>query len=539
MTMAAPCSGALPWRRPHPCLAAFLLAVLSVGVAPTFAQGTTEAPRFEASRFAVEGNTVLAPAAVDDVLAPFAGPRRSFADMQAAVDALQQAYARAGFGAVQVSLPEQRLQDGVVRIVVVEPPLRTVTIEGNSHFDSASIRRTLPALQRGATPNTEALAAQIRLANENPARRLSVDLKSDSTGSIEATVTVRDDKPWKVGFMLDNTGTPATGRLRSGVFFQHADVADLDQVFTGQYVTSPEHLAQVTILAANYRIPLYGVGDSVDLFGVHADVDSGVVGDLFNLRGRGSVVGVRYHQNLRPTADYRHRLSYGFEYRLLDNRVTTLGGGAELVPDVTVHPLTLGYSASWSGARQQLDFSTSYVRNIPGGHLGREADIRAARAGANASYQILRWSATFTRALPEDWQLRFVSDGQYTRDSLVSGEQFGIGGQDSVRGFLEREVVNDSGYRTALELVSPDVGNRMAPGLAANALVFYDFGRVTRNRALAGETGEVSIASFGIGIRLSVAPHATLRLDLAHVMRGTSSRVRGTDGLHFSIGIAY
>jgi hypothetical protein len=39
---------------------------------------------------------------------------------------------------------------------------------------------------------------------------------------------------------------------------------------------------------------------------------------------------------------------------------------------------------------------------------------------------VLRWSATFVRTLPEDWQFRLVGDGQYTRDSLVSGEQFGI-----------------------------------------------------------------------------------------------------------------
>ena len=209
------------------------------------------------------------------------------------------------------------------------------------------------------------------------------------------------------------------------------------------------------------------------------------------------------------------------------------------MPDVTVHPASLGYTAAWSGERQQFDFSTTYVRNIPGGHLGRAADIQAARAGANAAYQILRWSATFMRTLPEDWQFRIVSDGQYTRDSLVSGEQFGIGGKDSVRGFLEREITNDSGYRATLELMTPDFGSRLASGLAANALVFYDRGRVTRNRALAGETSEVGIASFGAGLRLTIAPHATLRVDVAHVIRGIASRPRGDESVHFSIGVAY
>lgn len=521
-------------------LARWALGIAGLGCASAVcAQATSTGPTFEIRRYTVEGNSVLAVERIDAVLAPYTGPARSFADVQAAVVALQQAYARAGFGVVKVALPEQRMVEGSVRLLVVESRLRSLTVAGNSHFDADNIRRSLPALRESAPPNTDDLAANIRLANENPAKRVSVELKGDAPGAVDAAVVVRDDKPWKVGAVLDNTGTPATGRLRSGVFFQHANVADLDQVFTGQYITSPEHRSQVTIVAANHRIPLYRSGDSVDLFGVHADVDSGVVGDLFNLRGRGTVAGIRYNQNLRPTAGYRHRLSYAFEYRLLDNRVTTVAGGIELVPDVTVHPLSLGYSAAWSGERQQLDFSAGYVRNIPGGHHGRTADIQTARAGANAAYQVLRWSATFVRTLPEDWQLRVVGDGQYTRDSLVASEQFGIGGQDSVRGFFEREITSDSGYRATLELTTPDFGSRIQGGMAANALLFYDHGRVTRNRALAGETGEVSISSIGAGLRLTIAPHATFRTDVAHVIRGTASRPRGDESLHFSIGVAY
>ena len=139
-------------RRLQWLIVAALLAFVAGGAAPVQAQPQAETARFEIRSFVVEGNSVLAAATVDGVLAPYAGTGRSFADVQAAADALQQAYARAGFGGVQVSLPEQRLVDGVVRIAVVEPALRTVTIEGNSHFDNANIRRSLPALRTGATP---------------------------------------------------------------------------------------------------------------------------------------------------------------------------------------------------------------------------------------------------------------------------------------------------------------------------------------------------------------------------------------------------
>ena len=530
----------VPERRGlHRWRAVVVLALAAFGSALACAEAAPDAPRFEVRRFAVEGNSVLAPATVDELLAPYTGPARTFANVQGAVEALQQAYARAGFGAVQVSLPEQRVEGGIVRVVVSEPPLTAVTIEGNSHFDTASVRRSLPALRRGVTPNTEDLASQIRLANENPARRLTVELQRDPAGGIEATISVRDEKPWKVGAMLDDTGTPATGRLRTGVFFQHADVAGLDHVLTAQYVTSPEHVEEVTIAALNYRVPIARLGDSVDLYAVHADVDSGVVGDLFTVRGRGSVLGVRYQHNLAPTAALRHRLNVGFEQRRLDNQVGPIGGSPDLLADVTLHPASVGYTATWTAARSAVELGTTLVRNIPGHAHGRAEDFEAARTGARAGYALVRWSAALAHDLPGEWQVRIAGDGQATRDALVAGEQFGIGGQDSVRGFLEREISNDQGWRASIELRSPDFGARLGAGVAAQALLFHDRGRVWRNHALPGETTSASIASVGVGLRLALAPSTTARVDLAHVLRGAGVRPRGEDSAHFSVGVAY
>ena len=532
---------------PRRIIGAFALLLVALATAPGTARAATPQPapheaappRFSVAGFEVEGNTVLPAHRIHEVLSLHTGADRSFTDVQAAADALQQAYARAGFGAVRVSLPEQRLMNGVVRLIAVEPPLRSVTITGNTHFDSASIRRSLPALRRSTTPNTDDLAAQIRLANENPARRISVELRRDENGGIEATVSVVDEKPWKVGLLLDNTGTPATGRLRSGVFLQHANAADRGDVLSVQYVTSPGHVKEVTIGAINYRLTVPPLGDAVDLYAVHADVDSGVVSDLFNVRARGSVLGLRYQLNLPPTAAIRHRLLAGLERRTFDNQVGLVGGSRDLLADVTAHPASLGYAATWTGERLQLELGATLVRNLPGGTNGRGSDFEAARTGARAGYSLLRWSAGITQTLPGAWQLRAVGEGQATRDPLIAGEQFGIGGQDSVRGFLEREISSDKGARASFELRSPDLGVRLGAGVAAQALVFYDLGHVARNAVLPGEVASANIASIGAGLRVTIAPRATARLDLAHVLRGAGLRVRGDERAHFSLGVAY
>jgi hemolysin activation/secretion protein len=536
----APAGRRPSWARLHRFLS--LSAFVATMIAAPFAQAQTPgdtAPAFEIRRFTVEGNTVLAGARIDAILAPYTGTARSFADLQAAVAALQAAYAQAGFGAVTVALPEQAVASGTVRLEVVEARLRNVKVEGLTHADEGNIRRSLPSLQAGATPNTDDLAREIRLANENPAKRVSVDLKSEASGQIDAIVAVLDERPWRVGASIDDTGTPTTGRNRVGVFYQHANVTDLDHVATLQYLTSPEQPSDVTIAALNYRVPLPSFGDSIDVFAVYANVDSGVVGDLFNVRGSGTTVGVRYNKNLRPTASYQHRWLYGLEQRRIENRVGPVGGSPDLVPSVTLHPASIGYAGTWSGDGRQLDFSGTGVRNIPGGALGGSADFAAARAGASARYLIFRYAANLVQTLPSDWQLRVAVDGQYTQDALVSAEQFGIGGRDSVRGFDERELTNDLGNRVTLEIQTPNIGEQLIPGAAARALVFADQGWLRRNHPLPGEVVHSHISSVGVGLRLAMASSWNVRVDAAHVTEGAGVRPRGDERLHFSIVYAY
>lgn len=497
------------------------------------------APTFDVRAFRAEGNSVLADTAIEAVLEPYRGPARTFADLQSAVAALQGLYARKGFGAVTVVLPEQQLTSQTVRLQVIEAHLRQVAVEGPPSVVAAHIRRSLPSLRDGTTPNTETLAREIRLANENPSRHVSVELKSVSAEQIDAVVTVLEDRPWKLGGVFDNTGTPATGRTRVGAFLQHADVAGLDHVATLQYITSPDRPSDVTIAALSYRVPLPSLGDSIDLYGVYANVDSGIVGDLFSVRGSGTVAGVRYNQNLRPSASYQQRWFYSVEQRRTDNQVGLLGGAPDLVPDVTLHPASIGYAATWAGDARQLDLSASLVRNLPGGAHGGAADLDAARSGARARYTLVRYGANLLQPLPGHGVLRLAVDGQYTQDALVSAEQFGVGGQDSVRGFDERELISDIGSRATVELQTPDFGDRLSPGIATAALAFMDQGWLRRNHPLPGEVVQAHIASVGVGLRFAAAPSWHARVDASHVIKGTASRPRGDERLQFSVGYAY
>lgn len=525
-----------------------LLLVLAGGQSVCLAQEPPAPVRFEVTRFEVDGASQLAPDRIDAVLAPFVGPSRTIADLQQARAALEAAYARRGYGATQVILPEQEMRDGVVRLRVVEPKLGRIALEGNRFFSDSNIRASLPALQTGGPLNTEQLAANLQLANENPVKQTVVVLKPGAReDDIDAQVRVADQRPYRFSLSLDNTGTPETGDYRVGVGFQHANLFDRDHVLNLQYVTSPskdddpDRLAlppnkNVLIAGAGYHVPLYRLGDSIDLVAGYANVDSGVVQNLFNISGSGRIYAGRYNFGLPRFAGVEQKLSLGLDWRYYDNNVILVGTTTGVVPDYVLHPLSLAYSAAWRDGVDDVAFHAAAVRNIPGGDNGDQAQFDRVRPGADARYTLSRLNLLWVHSFPRDVQGRVRFAGQYTRDALVPGEQFGIGGLDSVRGFLERQFADDRGYSGSFEVHSPDFGGLFAvDGLRVRALAFYDYGRVRRIDPQVFEPGVTGISSAGPGIRIAYKSSLSVRFDYGFVITDGASGNKEHGRANFSL----
>ena len=537
-------------------------------VAPAAASSAAPAapppePRFSIGKFTTHGVTLLSADGLQLILAPYLGAAKDFGDVQKALEALEKAYTAQGYSAVQVVLPEQDISDGEVEFNVIEARIGKIVVEGNKYFDQTNIRASVPAVQPGQPPNIFFISDNLRVANENPAKQTTVMLRSGTEeGQVDAVVRVADERPNKVSVTLDNTGTQQTGILRVGFGYQHSNMWNRDHVLNAQYVTAPNDedktnrlglypSRHVLIFGAQYRIPLYEQGDTVDISAGYSNVNSGLVANLFSISGSGTVFGTRYNQNLPRFGDLEHKLSYGFDWRAYQSVVRQLDvAGAGLVPDVTVHPISLNYAGTYRKSESDSSFNLSVHQNLPGGNdagtgafQGDTNTVPArppARAGANPRYFMTRWGFNHNRALPRDWQFRVGMNGQLTRDMLISGEQFGIGGGDSVRGFLEREIINDNGYRGTIELYSPDFGDAVPIDKSrVRALAFYDWGAVRRIRPAALEPHGQHVGSAGVGVRYSRGTNVSIRVDIAKVIDAGGLQTKGDVRLHGGIVYIY
>lgn len=524
-------------------------------VADAVAAGQQSA-RIAIKQYLVEGNSLLTQDQISQIVSPYTGENRGYADIQRALEALESVYKERGYSTVQIYVPEQEIENGVVHLRVVEALLGKVLITGALHHDEDNIRASLASLKPGVSPNARGISENIQLANQNPAKITDVVLSmSDKEGEVDAKVTVADDNPRKFLISLDNTGNASTGRWRAGVGYRHANLFNRDHELTFNYTTSPDHMGAVKQYAMSYRLPLYQWGDSIDFIAAKSDTSTGstptVAGPL-TFSGSGNVYGLHFNHNFARKGEYSSHLTVGADWRAFNN-TCALGafgpaGCGSAAADVTVHPLSLTYVGDLTSPGQQVGFSVSYLHNVVGGKNGDDADFVASRpnvaigvGGADAGYQMIRLGAEWLKVLSNRWQLHLAFSGQFTRDALVSGEQFGLAGASSVRGFQEREVSKDRGFVANAELYSPELGSYFGFKEASlRGLFFIDHAR-GEQVTMRGETDRerVSLASVGAGLRYGFGRDISARFDVANIIDEAGKQQDGDFRGHFALNVAF
>ena len=543
---------------------ALLLCSVALAAAPAIAQDD----RFDIVRFQIEGNSLLPDAEAQAAVAPMLGAKRVYGDIQKALEALERAYRAAGYSTVQVYVPEQELTSGVVRLQVTEGVIGKVIISGNKHFDNANIRASLPTLQEGRAPNLRQMSEDIQLANENPAKQLEVTLGvGEDEGKVDAKVVVSEEDPQRFFTTLDNTGTDTTGRSRMGLAYQNGNLFKLDHTLTLAYTGSPDAPAgvKVDIFSIGYRIPFYGLGDSLDFIygksGVNTPSSSPTLGAALGIVGKGDVFGLRWNHYFARRGEYSSKLIVGFDYKYINSRCTTAGAPAPIDPPTptiaacvpyTTRPVSLTYSGQRLSPGRMFDYNIGIAQNVATGTYYTNVDgaedrysyLTSGNRKTRDAFNIVRIGGSYLRALQTDWQLRLAANGQYAGDPLVAAEQIGLAGSTAVRGFNERAVSADSGYVVNAEMYTPELIEKGSGARGSlRMLTFFDIARGYNHNVPADSLtpSNVSVASLGAGARYALGKDFSLRFDLAEVIDGgpANTKKRGEWRGHLNVMIAF
>lgn len=504
---------------------------------------------FPIKGFAIIGENPLSSSVTSAVLAPYLRADATLEVLQQATSALEQALQDRGFSLYRVVLPPQPVGD-TVTLNMVRFSIGKVEVQGNDrHFSTDNVRRAVPELTEGGSPNLRRLARETSVANENPSRKLVVALKQAEAGeTIDATVRVSERAPWTVGASLSNAGTRETGRDRVTLSGSYNNLFDRDHVVGAAYTTSLEKPSRVKQYGLSYRAPLYTWGgvvyasytdsDVVGTFGLNAG--SSEFG-TFTSTAAGTAMRLGYSHYLEPQGGYRAYVSLSLDDKLY--RATEVEGLPVTQSDRRSRSISLGYTGRLEADRRLATYHLELAGNLGGGrgnsllaYQSENSDIRTSR------WKALRAAASFVQVLPSNWQFLARAQAQYSPDLLIAGEAFGLGGVGSVRGVADRVLYGDSGYLLTLEATTPE----LAPGL--RVLAFADGGTVSSHVTdRPARRARDRLASVGLGLRYAHPSGASLTADYGRVVTGSradpvenpSVPGKGDDKLHVNFSILF
>lgn len=538
---------ALPRIKRMPLLLALCLAPWAQAKEPTI-----HASRFDIQEFEIEGNSVLPVTLVEKAVQPFLGPDKALADMEGARAALEKLYQDTGYISVYVEEASGRIpEDGIVRLRVVEGTIGRVKVSGSQYHSQAYIRDKVPEMEPGKVPNFTLAQAQLADLNRTEERRVQPVVKPGQLPeTVDIELQVIDQLPMQFNVELNNRQVQFTEPWRLQATARYNNLWQADHSMSLTAITTPQNIDQSKVLAMSYTIPLQG-SDAWLGYAVLSDSLVEPLGSA-NVVGKGFVLGVKRIWGLPGSSTLQHTLAVGVDYK--DSQERIKADGSELSSPLRYVPVKLDYNANAQTEDTSSTLSLGGVLALRGvvrqsldcADTGAVDQFACKREGGDGSFAAMTIDASHTRPLwrgaLEGWQTRWRLGAQITSQPLVGGEQFSIGGTDSVRGYYEAEAIGDVGVHTGVELRTPNVAKREGYGLSAldelQGLAFVEGGLVrTFNPGFAyARTG---LASAGVGLKFRARKVFNAQVDVAWPLRATDSTKKNDPRVHARLGLDF
>lgn len=478
------------------------------------------AVEFEVEEFVIDGDNPLNSRQTESALKDFQGVKSDINKLNNAAKSLEQLLAKKGFDFYRVVLPPQELTGGKVRLQVKSLKVGKISAIGNEYFSDKNVIASLPILTSGMTPSAKRIAKALALVNENPAKTTRVVfVRGENSETMDAQITVKDRNPQEFFIWGNNNGSELSTKSRLGVQYNHRNLWGKDHQLSLSYTLSPEDTSKIRQYGFNYRAPLYRYGGSVNLFVSKSNAETGRVAEVFDVSGSGDTAGLGYTQTLNKIGNYRHKLGVSIIDKLFDNRVDF--AGEDIGRDIRSRPLSLNYQAEWVKDKFSSLVNLIYTQNLSGGSFNDDESYALSRLAADSDWNKQNLALRLNYQLAKKWATHFSFDAQKTSDLLIAGEKFGFGGAFAPRGFLEREVTVDEGYKTSLELW------RSLPLQNVQLGAFYDYANGSQNDVQAGEVADETLSSVGLGLKWNWKKQLYFDVNYGYVLDGVSEIVEG------------
>ncbi len=462
----------------------------------------------------VEGMTAYDPIEFVPLYRDMLGGTVSAAQLYEVMGKIQQRYLDDGYALTKVIIPEQDIDNGRVKLLVIEGHVSSVEISPDIR-PSPVIDDAARRIAKMRPLNVRTLERIMLIVNDLPDSNLSAVLANpletgvQELGGVRLILQKNPSKTARGSIGIDNHGSVFTGPWEGKFNAKGYHIGPSYSEFS-LFALGTVPLDEQKLLSAAYETPVFGAsGAKVNFSIAEARTEPG--SNLSTLDIKGSSIsyeaGISYpiirQREMTLVADA------GFEWK--DARTKILGD--ELYDDrlrIVKAGLNLNFLDGWAGYNV-ADIHYSQGLNILG--VRKAGSIDLSRADGDPDFKKFEFLAGRVQALPKNFELFAVVNGQYSFNPLLSAEEFGFGGGQIGRGYDSSEITGDHGIAASLELRYRTQLQVFNTTLAMVPYAFYDVGKVWNIDP--NSKNNISAASAGLGVRLVLDDRWNMDFNLA------------------------
>lgn len=481
--------------------------------------------RFVFSGIVFEGMTVYAEPDLLSLYQDKLVREIALTDIYKIADALTAKYRNDGYLLSRVIVPPQRIQNGIVRFQVIEGYINKIIIDETINGSMRLLEKYADKIRRTRPLTAKALEHYLLLANDLPGVTVrAVFMPSKEQPGAADLKLIAEQNRFNGFSSIDNRGSRFIGayQVQAGLAvngllgvshrsqLRAITATQLDELIFFEF----EHEQSLNAAGTKAIFTLRNTESEPGFTLRDLDIDTdSVSGELVLshpfIRSRQSNLSGRISFNYRNsdtdilTADFSEDrlrgLRAGFEYDRVDSRGNILFADVELSQGLDI------LNASESGS------------------------LNLSRASGESDYTKITAELLYLLRLRPRWNLLLGFKGQYAADSLLSSEQFALGGAGYGRAYDPSELAGDHGAALKSELqynFFHGFGNIPA---SFQLFTYHDIGAVENRDTSSTSFRSESLASAGLGVRFSYARWFSGSIEAAFPLTRDVA-ARGQDG---------
>ena len=488
-----------------------------------------------------EGNTVFSDAELLELVSNRVGKKVSIEELEAVRKTISKHYIDHRYVNSGAVIEDQDLAGGVLKIRVVEGWLDVVNVMNKEGWLRTGYLRKRIHREVGKPLNLDDLKLALELIRrDDKIRKINTALvPSDELGQSHLDMIVTEKKVFDVGIGISNRRPPSVGAEEAEVFFGTKNLTSLGDTLRLNYTFTQEGMREADFGDAGnysmfYSLPLTRWDTTLELGLTQSDY--AILEEPFDALDIQSDTRM-YTVALRQPIyrDFQHEFSVTLKGEHRRSEVLVSGERFSISPgsvdgQTRITALRISPEYVYRSQERVIAARTTFS-------FGLDKLDPIMTSDFDRKYFTWMTQASWVESVAKNDTLLVVKLlHQYTDQSVVSMEQFSLGGMNTIRGYRENQLIRDNALVISPELRIPVYKDRYGQALVY-LIPFFDYGTAWNTD---GPKNRETIYSAGLGVTYNPTDYINMAVYWGHAFKDFN--IPNDDdlqdyGIHFQLRI--